>query len=196
MPCESELACKLYVCFHPMCGSALSSASVSRDKLHSYRCYYSKTERDNDIKLNVVIQMLVIAPSAGRCRVSSHLKSTSLWLGQQVASQVSMVSMAQSVGWWLVYHPQDLEVWKTWHCLHKGLVELCEMPGGLQLYPMHTESHIAPDTSWACSTHTSCVHTHLSLWSSAAIQHCSAILLCRVINYSLRISALVQSWDW
>ena len=58
---------------------------------------------------------------------------------------------------------------------------------------MHTESHIAPDTRRACSTHTSCVHTRLSLSSSAAIQGCSATLLRRVINYSLRNSALVQS---
>lgn len=153
--------------------------------------------------------VLVLAPSAGRSRVRSHLHSTSdlvsIWAGWQH-------SMMQAVGWQLVQRSstrhghvlkrvrgertgsvKDLAL----HCLHKESVGSClSNTHRLRLYSTHTESHIAPDTSRACSTHTSCVHTRLSLWSSAAIQRCSAILLCRVINYSLRISALVQSWAW
>lgn len=70
----------------------------------------------------------------------------------------------------------------------------------LSLWHTQTQTHSVthcPRYQWSVQhTHTSCVHTRLSLWSSAAIQRCSAILLRRVINYSSRISALVRSWAW
>lgn len=70
----------------------------------------------------------------------------------------------------------------------------------LSLWHTETQTHSVthcPRYQWSVQhTHTSCVHTRLSLWSSAAIQRCSAILLRRVINYSSRISALVRSWAW
>lgn len=146
---------------------------------------------------------LFLAPSSGRSRVESHLHSTDWSASEQVDSTASC-------NWQLVQrsstrHSRVLKRVRggrtgavkdlALHCLHKESVGLClSNAHRFCLYPTHTELHIAPDTSRACRTHTSCVHTRLSLWSSAAIQRCSAILWCKVINYSLRISALVQSW--
>lgn len=142
---------------------------------------------------------LVLAPSAGQSEVRARLHSA--WSGSKAVWQHSvMQSLALSrVRDHLRNAARGQEVWRTCTSFTRNrlrCVVLRRMPGGLHLYPTHTVSHIAPDTSRACSTHTSCVHTRLSLWSSAAIQRCSAILLRRVINYSLKISALVQSWAW
>lgn len=147
------------------------------------------------LKDGLITEVPVSAPSAGRRRVTSHLPSTSLWLGQhasRLTAQHDANEESQSredegecegPGVAVPFHRE----WAGW-CRSD-----IQTPSSSDT---HTVSHIAPDTSGVCSTHTSCVHTRLSLWSSAAIQRCSAILLRRVINYSSRISALVQSWAW
>lgn len=82
-------------------------------------------------------------------------------------------------------------------CIHKvgGIrsVVLC-CAGRLQDsdFTQHTQSHTLPQLPSEGAIHTQAVFTPASPSTSAAIQHCSAMLLRRVINYSLRISALVQ----
>lgn len=144
---------------------------------------------------------LVLAPSAGQSEVRARLHSASLWLGRDLkqSDSTAWCSHSLSAGSEIIFEMRREDrkcEGLALPSLRLRCVVLRRMPGGLHLYPTHTVSHIAPDTSRACSTHTSCVHTRLSLWSSAAIQRCSAILLRRVINYSLKISALVQSWAW
>lgn len=147
---------------------------------------------------------LVLAPSAGRSPISFTFSFTEAWSSSE---QVDSTAWCNPYGdsWFRNHLQTHGHVLKRVRGGRTGSVNdlplLSQGTGWIVfiphtnsiLYPTHTESHIAPDTSRACSKHTSCVHTRPSLWSSAAVQRCSAILLRRVINYSLKISALVQS---
>lgn len=142
-----------------------------------------------------------LAPSAGQNGVRSHLYSTSLWLRQHLSrltaqhDAVSELTVGSKVICKTRTCPEESQRRK---CEGRGVtltslgvllccsfvlccVVLCETPGGLHLYPSHTESHIAPDTSRVCCIHKHklCSHPPLPL-----IQCSNSALFCNTVTQS------------
>lgn len=139
---------------------------------------------------------LVLAPSAGQCRVRSHLHWTSLWLGQQVVSTVD-AACRLIVGLKIIHKTwkcteesqrseerkcrrQGIALTRNWLCcVVLCFVVLCGMPGGLQLYPTQTVTQCPRYQPSVQYTHKLCSHPPLPL-----IQCSNSTLFCNTVTQS------------
>lgn len=121
----------------------------------------------------------VLAPSAGHIKVRAHLYSTSprlRWDLKQFDS-TAWCSHSLLVGSKIIFKMRREDRKCEGLALpSQGIdcVLLFGTPGGLHPYPTHTLSHIAPDTSRVCSTHTQAVFTPAS--PSDPVQQFNAVL--------------------
>lgn len=129
--------------------------------------------------------VLILAPSAGQSRARSHLHSTSLLLGQQLSRLTAQHNAITrlTVGSKIIHKtqtcPEESQTREDRKCEGPGTALASEGPICV-VYPTdsvfvrHTQSHIAPDTSRACST-----HTHAEFTPLLPLIQCSSSTLFR-----------------